>query len=66
VLHLQEFVRGPLNVLADPVTVSGSIKKRPLDKHVERSLEEPDPLLGLFLQRRHPTFNLHMMVDIRL
>jgi hypothetical protein len=66
VLHLQEFIRGPLNVLPDLVTVSRSIEKRPQDEHVKRSLEKPDPLLCLFRHRRHSTLNLTMMVDIRL
>jgi len=66
VLHLQEFIRGPLDVLANLVTVSRSIEKRPQDKHVERSLQEPDPLLRLFLNRRHSALDLAMMVDIRL
>ena len=42
-LHLQEFVRGPLNVLADLVTMSRSIKKRPQDEHVQGSLGEVRP-----------------------
>jgi hypothetical protein len=66
VLHLQEFIRGPLNVLANLMAVSRSIEKRPQDKHVERSLEEPDPLLRLFLHRRQSALELIMMVDIRL
>jgi hypothetical protein len=66
VLHLEEFVRGPLNVLADLMTVSRSIEERPQDKHVERSLEEPDPLLRLFLDRRHSSLDLAIMVGIRL
>src|SRR5258708_16324881 len=57
VLHLQEFVRSPLNVLADLVTMSRSIKKRPQDEHVQGSLEKSDPLLCLFFHRRHPTLN---------
>jgi hypothetical protein len=66
VLHLQEFIRGPLNVLADLVTVARSIEKRPQDEHVQGSLEEPDPLLCLLCHRRRSIFSLHMMVDIRL
>jgi hypothetical protein len=66
VLHLQEFIRGPLNVLPDLVTVSRSIEKRPQDEHVKRSLEETDPLLCLLRHRRHSTLNLAMMVDTRL
>jgi hypothetical protein len=66
VLHLQEFIRSPLNVLTDLVTVSRSIEKRPQDEHVKRSLEEPDPLLPLFHHRRHSTLDLAAIVDIRL
>jgi hypothetical protein len=51
VLHLQEFIRGPLNVLPDLVAVSRSIEKGPQDERVKRSLEEPDPLL-CFLRHR--------------
>jgi len=58
VLHLQEFVRCPLNVLPDLVTVSWSVEKGPQDEHVKRSLEEPDPLLCLLRHRRHSTLNL--------
>jgi hypothetical protein len=65
-LHLQEFIRGPLNVLPDLVTVSRSVEKRPQDEHVKRSLEEPDPLLRLLRHRRHSTLNLARMVDSRL
>ena len=66
VLHLQEFIRGPLNVLPDLVTVSRSVEKRPQDEHVKRSLEEPDPSLRLLRHRRHSTLNLATMVDTRL
>src|SRR5580704_17945011 len=52
VLHLQKFIRGPLNVLPELVPMSRSIEKRPQDEHVKRSLEEPDPLLWLFRHRR--------------
>ena len=65
-LRLKEFIRGPLNVFPDLVPVGGPVKKRPQDKHVERSLEEPDPLLRVFLHRRHSALDLAMMVDIRL
>ena len=65
-LHLQEFIRSPLNVLANLVTVSRSMEKRPQDKHVERSLQESDPLLRLSFHRRQSTRELDMMVDIRL
>src|SRR5882672_5843517 len=66
VLHLQEFIRSPLNVLPDLVTMGRSIEKRPQDEHVERSLEEPDSLLRFLGHRRHSTLNLATMVDIRL
>jgi hypothetical protein len=65
-LHLQKVVGGALNVLADLMTMSRSIEKRPQDEHVKRSLEEPDPLLYLFRHGRHSTFNLETMVGIRL
>src|SRR6266852_5228272 len=66
VLHLQEFIRSPLNVLPNLVTVSRSMEKGPQNDHVKRSLEEPDPLLRLLRHRRHSTPNLAAMVDIRL
>src|SRR3984893_18766804 len=66
VLHLQELIRSPLNVLPDLVTVSRSVEKRPQDEHVQRSLEEPDSLLRLLRHRRHSTLNLATMVDTRL
>jgi hypothetical protein len=53
-------------VFPDLVTVGGSIKKRPQDEHVERSLEEPDALRRLLRHRRHSTLNLAAMVDARL
>ena len=65
-LHLQEFIRGPLYVLPDLVTVSRSIEKRPQDEHVKRSLEETDPLLRLLCHRRRSTPNMATMVDTRL
>src|SRR5258708_32287302 len=66
VLHLQEFIRSPLNVLPDLVTVSRSVEKRPQDEHVKRSLEETDPLLRLLRHRRHSTPILPTMEAIRL
>ena len=65
-LHLQEFIRGPLNVLPDLVPMSRSTEERPQDEHVKRPLEEPAPLLCLFRHRRQSTLNLAAMVDIRL
>jgi hypothetical protein len=59
VLHLQEVVGGPLNVLADLVTMSWPVKKRSQDEHVERALEKTRaPLLCLFRHRRQSTLNL--------
>jgi hypothetical protein len=51
---------------SDLVTVSSSIEKRPQDEHVKRSLEEPDPLLGLLRHGRHSTPKVAMAVDTRL
>jgi hypothetical protein len=61
VLHLEEFIRGPLNVLPDLVTVSRSMEKRPQDEW-----EEPDPLLRFLGHRRHSTLTLATMVESRL
>jgi hypothetical protein len=66
VLHLEKFIRSPLDVLADLVAMRGPVEKRPQDKHVERSLQEPNPLLYWFRHRRHSTLKLAMMVGIRL
>ena len=48
-LHLQEIVCGPLNVLANLVPISRPMKKRSQDKHVQRALQQICPLLCLFL-----------------
>jgi hypothetical protein len=58
VLHLQKFIRRPLNVLPDLVTMSRPIEKGSQDEHIERSLEEPDPLLRSLFHRRHSALNL--------
>jgi hypothetical protein len=55
VLHLQEIVRGPLDMLADLMTMRGSIKKRSQDEHVKRALEKGRPLLCSFLHGRQST-----------
>jgi hypothetical protein len=65
VLHLQKFIRGPLNMFPDLVTVSRPIEKGPQDEHVKRSLQEPDPLLWLLRHRRQSTHDLEWMVDTR-
>jgi hypothetical protein len=46
-LHLQEFIRSPLNVLPDRVTVSGFIEKRSGDEHVKRSPGGAPPVAAL-------------------
>src|SRR5271163_1171128 len=60
-LHLQEIVRGPLNMLSDLVPMSSSIKKSPQDEHVQRALKKSVS----FFHGRHSTFNLLAMVDTR-
>ena len=54
-LHLQEIVRGPLDMLVDLMTMRGSIKKRSQDEHVKRALEKACPLLSSFLHGRQST-----------
>jgi hypothetical protein len=39
VLHLQKFIRGPLNMLPDLMTVGSSMEKGSQNEHVKRSLE---------------------------
>jgi hypothetical protein len=66
VLHLQKLVRGPLNVLADLVTVSRSVKKRSQDEHVKRALQNARALLLCLLRhRRRSTLDFASMVDAR-
>jgi hypothetical protein len=65
VLHLQEVVRGSLDVLSDLVTVSMSIEKCPQDEHVQSALKNSRALLCLFRHRRDSTLDLATMVDIR-
>jgi hypothetical protein len=66
VLHLQEVVRGSLDVLSNLVTVSRTVKECSQDEHVKRALEDGRALLCLFRDGRHPTLDMAMMVDIRL
>ena len=64
-LHLQEIVRRPLNVLADLVAVSRTIKKRPQDEHVKRALQKRRCAAVSVLPWK--TFDPQlMMVDTRL
>ncbi len=65
-LHLEELVCRSLNVLADLMAVSGSIKKRPQNEHVQSSLEKSDPMLCMFHHGRNPTVTLAGIVDTRL
>src|SRR5258708_35757943 len=55
VLHLQEFIRSPLNVLSNLVTVSRPIEKRPQDEHVKRALKKPGALLFWIRHGRQST-----------
>jgi hypothetical protein len=54
-LHLQEIVCGPLNVLSDLVAMGGTIKQGSEDEHVQRALEQIRALLCLFCHRRRST-----------
>jgi hypothetical protein len=54
-LHLQEIVGGPLNVLSYLVAMSGSIKQGSQDEHVQRALKQIGTLLRLFFHRRRST-----------
>ena len=65
-LHLQEVVGGPLNVLADLVAVSRAIKKGSQDEHVQRALKKARARLCLFGHGRQSTLDLEAMVDVRL
>jgi hypothetical protein len=66
VLHLEKIVCRPLNMLTDLVPVSGTIKKRPQNKHVKSALEKACALLRLLCHRRRSTLNVEAMVDRRL
>jgi hypothetical protein len=57
-LHLQEIIRGPLNVFANLMAMRRPIKKRSQDKHVQRALQQIRPLLCLlFSHRRRSTLD---------
>ena len=56
-LHLQKLIRGPLNMLADLMSVRRPIQKRFQDHHVQRSLQNGTALLRLFRHGRHSTLN---------
>ena len=65
-LHLQKVIRGPLDLFADLVAVSWSIKKCSQDQHVKRALKKIRVLLCSFLHRRRSTLGFRVIVDIRL
>ncbi len=57
-LHLQEIVRGPLNMFANLMAMCRPIKKRSQDKHVQHSLQQIRPLLYLLFNHvRRSTLN---------
>jgi hypothetical protein len=58
VLHLEKIIRGPLNILADLVAVSRTIKKSSQDQHVQGALKKVRAFRGLFSYGRHSTINL--------
>jgi len=56
-LHLEEVIRGALNVLAYLMSVRWTVKERPEDEHIERALENGGTLLSLFVSGSHSTLN---------
>jgi len=46
VLHLEKIIRGPLNMFADLVTVSRTIKKSSQDQHVKSALKKVSLEMG--------------------
>src|SRR5947209_3562223 len=48
VLHLEKIIRGPLNMLADLVTVRRTMKKSSQDQHVKGALKKVRAFRGLF------------------
>jgi hypothetical protein len=65
VLHLQEVVRGSLDVPSNLVTVSGAVKECSQNEHVKRALEDGRALLCLFRNRRDSTLDMVTIVDTR-
>src|ERR1700730_15646865 len=51
-LHLEEVVCGPLNVLADVMTVSRPVKQSAHDEHVQSALQSIRPLWCLLSHGR--------------
>lgn len=56
-LHLQELMGGPLNMLADLMPVRRSVQERFENHHVQRSLQNGTALLRFFRHGRHSTLN---------
>jgi hypothetical protein len=64
-LHLQEIIGGPLNMLANLMSVRRPMKQSPEDQHVESALEDRYPLFRPSFDRSHSTLDLRLMVGIR-
>ena len=56
-LHLQEIIGGPLDVLTDLMAVCRAIEKCAQDEHVQRALEQICALLCLLSHGRRSTLN---------
>ena len=65
-LHLQEFIGGSLDMLANLMTVSRAVEEGPQYEHVQGPLEKSDPRRCVFCHGRRSTLNVAMMVDTRL
>ena len=65
-LHLKEVVGGPLNMLANLMTMRRAIEKCSQNEHIQGSLEYTRSLLRMFGHGRHPTPEQELMVDTRL
>ena len=57
VLHLEKIIRGSLNMLANLVAVSRTIKKSSQDQHVKGALKKVRAFPCLFSHGRHSTIN---------
>jgi hypothetical protein len=63
-LHLQEIVCRPLNVLADFMAVSWTVKECPQNQHVRGALQNGRALSGLFRHGRHSALEQDAMVGL--
>ena len=54
-LHLQEAVRGRMNMLSDLRPMSGSMEECSQDEHLQRALENASSLLCLSLEDVRPS-----------